>query len=650
MTGHKGWRNSPKRLVRIEDAVKVLTYITGAIGFLAVAQHVPPLFAAGFACFYFLAAVIEYKNIRFIPRGVLTVIAVLFTILTFLRLRMDNFVIPSIEALSVLLIIKLFEEKKFRDYMQIYMLSVFLLAGAALLSLDMVFLVYFGTLPLLSSTALVLLAYYSQDRELELEAASVGKIIYKSLLIPLMAVPLTVILFIVLPRTSYPLLDFLNRGGGAATIGFTDQVRLGAVSGIQEDNAIIFRASMERINDDLLYWRGIVLDYFDGTSWKSSQRASGNISAFPILAGKRIVQTIYIEPYENRYFFAIDKPMNISLQHIQRQPDLTFSQAGNISRRIRYDAWSILSETVQEKDIDRGIYLQLPGKVDIKGRMGELARRLAVTNNAEATVRSMLAFLKNGKYRYALKNLPLTSNPVEDFLFKYRYGNCEYFASAMAVMLRIDGIPSRLVGGYLGGYYNEMGKYYLVPQRNAHVWVEAYIDNKGWIRADPMPADSNISSAKNLFFTLRLMVDSFNYAWNASVINYDFEGQLSLLNALRTGIKRPAFNFKLGKEGLIRYSLLTCVAVSVLYTFFVFIQRRRAASEYILRLFLKKAGKLGYVKKKSEGLEEFVMKIEDADKRERAFLFVKEFEKYYFRDQEIKPETRRQLKHLIKVI
>jgi hypothetical protein len=638
------------RLIRIEDALKVLTYITCAIGFLSVAPHLPPLFTAGFACFYFISAVIEYRNMRFIPRWVLTIIAVLFTIFTFVRLRMDYFVIPSIEALSVLLIIKLFEEKKFRDYMQIYMLSVFLLAGAALLSLDMVFLAYFATLPLLSSTALVLLSYYSQDRELELEAASVGKIISKALLIPLMAVPLTVILFIVLPRTSYPLLDFLNRGGGAATIGFTDQVRLGTVSSIQEDSAIIFRASMEKINDDLLYWRGIVLDYFDGTSWKSSHKAGGNVSAFPILAGKRVVQTIYIEPYENKYFFALDKPMNISLEHIQRQPDLTFSQTGNISRRIKYDAWSSPSETVQEKNIDREIYLQLPVKVDKKGRIGELARRLAVMDNAEATVRSMRTFLKNGNYRFALKNLPVTSHPMEDFLFKYRYGNCEYFASAMAVMLRMDGIPSRLVGGYLGGYYNEMGKYYLVPQRNAHVWVEAYIDNKGWIRADPTPADSNISSGKNLLLTVRLLLDSFNYAWNASVINYDFEGQLLLLNALRTGIKRPAFNFRLGKEGLIRYSLFTCVAVSILYTFFLLVQRRKGASEYILRLFLKKSGRLGYVKMKSEGLEEFVMKIEDADKRESASLFVKEFEKYYFRDEEIKPETSRRLRRLIKAI
>ncbi len=639
---------SHNRLIKVENVLKVLTYAIAALGFLSVVPDLSPMFAAGFACFYFISAVIEYRRMMFIPRWVLTVIALAFTVFTFTQIRMENFVLPSVKALSVLVIIKLFEEKKFRDYMQIYLMSVLLLAGAALLSLDMVFLLYFTALTALCSTALILLTYHAQDRELALQSSVIMKIITKSLLIPLAAAPMTVILFIVLPRTNYPVFDFLNRNGGAATIGFTDQVRLGAVASIQEDTSIIFRASMEKINDDLLYWRGIVLDYFDGTSWQRSQKAGGYVSAFPMLAGRRVVQTIYLEPYENKYFFTLDKPMNISLQRVQRQPDLTFSQAGNISGRIKYDAWSILYDTIREKDIDRKMYLQLPRKVDKMDRIAELARGFVVKNNAEATVGAMLSFLKNGKYRYALKNLPLTSQPMEDFLFRYKYGNCEYFASAMAVMLRIDGIPSRLVGGYRGGYYNEMGKYYLVPQRNAHVWVEAYIDNKGWIRADPMPADINTGYRKDLLLTLRLVFDSFSYAWNASVINYDFSKQLALLNSLRTGIKRPVFNFRPAKESVIRYALFTFLAVGALYAFFLLVHKRKGVPEYILRLFLRKTGKLGYVKMKFEGLEEFVMKIGDADKRGRALLFVKEFEKYYFRDEEIKPETLRRLKHLLK--
>ncbi|MBF0506757.1 MAG: DUF3488 domain-containing transglutaminase family protein [Nitrospirae bacterium] len=645
--------------VMVEDVVKVLSYAIGAIGFLSVARHVAPLFAMGFSCLYIIAAVIDYRRIHFVPRWALTAAAISFIVFTFKRMGAENFVLPSIEALSFLLIIKLFEEKGFRDYMQIYMLSVFLLAGAALLSIDMVFLVYLVLLTALCSTALIFLTYYSQDRELALQGGVVLGITSKSLLIPMVAAPMAVLLFIMLPRTSYPMFYFFNIGGNSATAGFTDRVRLGAVSGIQEDTAISFRAGMEKIDEGQLYWRGIVLDVFDGTSWKSSLKAPADFSSLPWVAGKRIEQTIYLEPYENRYLFVLDKPRNISLQRIQRRRDLTFSQSNNITRRVKYSASSVISEISPERSIERDLYLQLPPELSGRGavktarKIENLARRLAVKNDAGATVSSMLSFLRKGNYRYTLSNLPLTRHPLEDFLFKYHRGNCEYFASAMAVMLRIDGIPSRLVGGYRGGYYNDMGKYYLVPQKNAHVWVEAYIDNKGWLRVDPTPADNTEVAGKDLFFAARLLFDTFSYYWNASVINYDFESQLSLLTSVRSGIKqlgKPHFNFAHGKESFIRYLMFSFLSAGGLYTVCVLMRKRKSASERILGLFFRKAGKLGYIKMKSEGLEEFVMKISDSVLREKAYLFVKEFERYYFRDEEINAEASRRLKHLIKTI
>src|SRR5271157_575225 len=132
----------PDRLIRIEDVVKALAYAVGALGFLSVARHLGPSLAVGFACFYFISALIDHRKVNFIPRWVLNVAAVSFIIFTYMRMSIENFVLPSVEALSVLLLIKLFEKKSFRDYMQIYMLSVFLLAGAALLSLDISFLMY----------------------------------------------------------------------------------------------------------------------------------------------------------------------------------------------------------------------------------------------------------------------------------------------------------------------------------------------------------------------------------------------------------------------------------------------------------------------------------------------------------------------------
>lgn len=646
-----------RRLIRIEDALKVLTYATAAIGFLSVARVLPPAFNAGFIAFYIIAAVIEYRKERFIPRWMMTSIALVMIIVTFWRMSMNNFVVPSVEAISVLLLVKLIEEKKFRDYMQVYMLSAFLLAGAALLSLDLVFLLYFSILPLISTAALVLLAYYAQDRELELAAASVTAIISKSLLIPLAAVPMTILLFIVLPRTSYPIFNFLNSGGSVAVTGFTDQVRLGAISSIQEESTIVFRAGMDKIDDASLYWRGIVLDYFDGTSWKNSGKAQTGVYSLHGIAGKRVTQTIYLEPYENRYFFALDFPMNISLQQVQRQPDLTFSSPDKISRRVKYYAWSILARSLPEKGIDRAAYLQLPpklaGQTGENGKVEELVHRLAVRNNPVATVRSILSFLKRGNYRYSLTDLPRTSHPLEDFLFRYRYGNCEYFASAMAVMLRMSGIPSRLVGGYRGGYYNEMGKYYMVPEKNAHVWVEAYIDNEGWIRVDPTPLDSSRFGSglrKNLLFTLRLFFDSLNYAWNASVINYDLERQLSFLASVSSGIKKPRLRFGLDKKEAMKYLVPICGVSALIYASFVLMRRRKNSAELVIGLFLEKTGRLGFVKIKSEGLEEFVRRIEDAEVREKAFVFVKEFERYYYRDEEIGPDASKRLRYLIKAI
>ncbi|MBF0560177.1 MAG: DUF3488 domain-containing protein [Nitrospirae bacterium] len=389
----------------------------------------------------------------------------------------------------------------------------------------------------------------------------------------------------------------------------------------------------------------------------SSRRADEGLYSFRGIAGKRVVQTIYLEPYENKYFFALDLPLNISLQHVQRRSDLTFFQEDRISRRIKYYAWSSLAEILPEKNIDRALYLQLPQKVYARTgkteKIEDLVKRLAVRNNAEATIKAVLSFLKNGNYRYSLNNLPQTSQPVDDFLFKYRYGNCEYFASAMAVMLRMNGIPSRLIGGYRGGYYNEMGKYYLIPEKNAHVWVEAYIDHKGWVRADPTPMDiSRFGSGprKDLFFGLRILFDSINYAWNASVINYDLEGQLSILAAVRAGIKKPVFHFSPGKYDWIKYLLFICGTSAGLCIYFVVLSRRKAPAERIISLFLKKTGRLGFVKIKSEGLEEFVMRIDDAGIRERALVFVKEFERYYYRDEEISPGSSKRLRNLIKDI
>ncbi|MCL5021783.1 MAG: DUF3488 and transglutaminase-like domain-containing protein [Nitrospirae bacterium] len=631
-------------LIKIEDAVKVLTYVIVLAGFLSVVRHIEMSYALAFASLYLVSLHCEYRKRFLIPRWLLNIIAVGLILLTFHRAQTDDFVTAVVEALLVLLGIKLLENKRFRDYMQMYLIVIFLLAGSALLSIDMDFFLYFTALVFLATTATIFLAYYAEDGALALKVSTIMKLALGSSLISLIALPVTLFMFVILPRTPYPLLNFLNKQAQSST-GFTDTVRLGNVSDIQEDATVIFRAQTERIADRFLYWRGIVLDYFDGAAWQSRHRPEDERPSR--IAGRQVHQTIYLEPYGNRYLFALDKPTRISLRRAAKNTDLTYSFLENVSRRTAYDSLSTLSEVIPEKDVDREVYLQLPGAH--LGQTAELAKSLAAGKTEEEIVNAILAYLRAGDYRYSLHKLPVSGNPIEDFLFNHKYGNCEYFASAMAVMLRAAGIPSRLVGGYRGGFYNETGKYYLVPQRNAHVWVEAFLEKKGWVRLDPTPAgiENFVSPAKEaLLFKVSLLLDAMNYYWNALVINYNFSKQITFFYRLKSGIGKRRLRI-VGSEAAIKYfcALLGLAAA-------IFFLRRRVfrtipPEEQVLADFFRAMEKLGYRKRPAEGLEEFVSGIEKGVTREKAFRFVREFEKYFYRDRRLGRGDMRKLKQLL---
>lgn len=632
-------RNSSS--IKVDSAVKVLTYFIVAIGASSVVRDIGLFYPLVFLCLFLISLYLDYRRRLFIPRWLLTGAALSVIVVTLFRIHVDDLADASLGALLILLALKLLIDKRFRDYMQIYLIVLFLLTGSALLSLDIEFLFYLIALFFLVSIAMVLLTYCSQDSTLEIPVSSMRAIVSKSALIPLAAIPLTLFMFIILPRTSYPLFFSLQKGTGAHT-GFSDTVRLGNVSDIQEDAAVIFRAHMERVDEDSLYWRGIVFDTFDGILWQSMHKDPPDRGKPPLLSGRRIPQTIYLEPYGNKYLFALDKPSSITLRYVTGYRDLTHSLPFTLSNRIRYETLSVLSDVFVEQEIDRSVYLQLP-----EGRLvrtKDLARSLS-QGTQEDTIQEMLNFLKSGEYRYSLENLPLSSNPLEDFLFSHKYGNCEYFASTMAVMLRMAGIPSRVVGGYRGGYYNDAGEYYIVPQKNAHVWVEAYLENGKWKRFDPTPAGIEHFASftrKDIFFEVKVLLDTLNYYWNALVINYDFAKQMTLLQKLRS-LKKPRFHFSLTREQLLGYSAALMALILLVWLIYRWFYKKRAPEERLKEAFIRKMAKHGYRKAPSEGLEEFVSRIEEAPLQERAYRFVREFERLYYKDI---PLTRQEMKRL----
>ena len=626
----------------IEAIATGITYLVGALGVFSVWSQVGLLYPVFFLALFLSSLFLEFRKTFFIPRWVLNMLSLSVLALSLVRLRSEDLVITTLEALIILIGIKFLEEKKFRDHMQIYLMTVLLLSGSSLLSSGLVFLVYLVCLVFLLTPAIVLLTCLSQDSALRLDAAIVTKIVAKSLLMPALAVPLTAFMFVVLPRTSYPLLHFLNKGDKAKT-GFADNVALGRVSEIQEDPNIIFRAHMERVDGDSLYWRGVVFNHFDGKEWRASGDKIPDRPRLSAARGKRIIQTIYLEPYENRYLFAADKPAVVSMRNVVARTDLTFSLPENVGRRIQYEAVSVLSGTIPAGIPDRSVYLQLPEH--LPEGMTDLVRQLSLHKNPPEIIRTLIAFFAKGDYTYSLKDLPVTTDPLGDFLFRYRYGNCEYFASALAVMLRVAGVPSRVVGGYRGGYYNAIGSYYAVPQKNAHVWVEAYLEGAGWIRLDPTPASADRFGAdgRDIRLRMQLLFDSLNYYWNAAVIGYDFRKQTALFRkfpeALQ-GMARPKITWPFRKYGAVKsaaFFFLTAAGLAVIYYAFAF--RRTSVEKRLLERFLRRMARHGYLRKQSEGLEEFVSKIADEDLQERASAFVKEFERHYYKDRLLSKET-----------
>jgi hypothetical protein len=219
---------------------------------------------------------------------------------------------------------------------------------------------------------------------------------------------------------------------------------------------------------------------------------------------------------------------------------------GPLTKRIRYQGFSKPGATLDQQitSQERKQNLQLPD--DFSPPIRELAREIATGAKSPAeTAERFLAFFRRG-FTYSLENPPAVGDPLEDFLLRRRSGYCEYYASALATMLRATGIPARVVAGYLGGKYNENGNYYIVTQAAAHTWVEAYLGEEGWSRLDATPAAEEgyggTFASRNLP-PMRLWIDSLRMKWNSWIIQYDRQAQVDIIrktSRVRLNLSRPS--------------------------------------------------------------------------------------------------------------
>jgi transglutaminase-like putative cysteine protease len=377
-------------------------------------------------------------------------------------------------------------------------------------------------------------------------------------------------LFFFFPRFSA---GYLGRAGFNSSLmtGFTENVELGQIGEIKKDSAVVMRVQTGKpLGYNLLRWRGIALTTFDGKRWSSAERTPQTLSPsadgwiYPSdptqkldSPGPGILYTVFLEPLATDAIFVPGKVISLKgnftgeggnsfsamrRSYIFRDSTGTLLNPFHNYGAIRYVGFSRLPPMNAAKlrltstDYSRDItdtYLQIPR---LDPRIPELARQ--ITKNAKTPFDKALvmeSFLRD-RFTYTLS---LTGKPGDDplahFLFDTRAGHCEYFASAMTIMLRTLGIPAREVNGFLPGEYNDLGGDYIVRASDAHSWVEVYFPGNDWQVFDPTPAAPENSAG----FLSRLgqYADWMEITWNEWVIGYDFAHQLVLAQNLQRNSK-----------------------------------------------------------------------------------------------------------------
>jgi transglutaminase-like putative cysteine protease len=375
------------------------------------------------------------------------------------------------------------------------------------------------------------------------------------------------VLFFFFPRFSA---GYLGRASFNPSLmsGFTENVELGQIGEIKKNSAVVMRVQTGKpIGYDRLRWRGIALTSFDGRRWSTPEHNAQKLqpdddgwirtAEVPHKTDSpkpEMIYTVYLEPLATDAIFVPGKVISLkgnfngensnSFAAIRRtyifrdSTDTLLNPFHNYSA-IRYAGFSLLlpmdatklraASTEYSIDI-ASTYLQLPHELD--PRIPELAKQ--ITKNARTPFDKSLAiesYLRN-RFTYTLN---LTGKPGDDplahFLFETRAGHCEYFASAMTIMLRTLGIPTREVNGFLPGEYNDLGGDYIVRASDAHSWVEVYFPGLDWQTFDPTPAAPENESG----FLTRLgqYADWMEITWSEWVIGYDFAHQMVMAQSLQ---------------------------------------------------------------------------------------------------------------------
>ncbi len=375
------------------------------------------------------------------------------------------------------------------------------------------------------------------------------------------------LIFLVLPRQTGATRTQSGAPMARHLTGFDEEVQLGQLGEILENDSVVMTVELADEQgqptrpDDEPLWRGVTMLRYESGRWHRQNRGTQAVVSFKddprMKTGKLIRQRIKLEPLDSPALFGI-RPMLDTSSFSQASPpsfstnDGTLFRSDVFSGEYDYEVVSDRTATGPQSheappSTEDDAFLSMPP--GLKAKLRAIAEPVvagidpAGTAGTTARARALEAFLReSGKFTYTLQMeiIDHTIDPVEDFLVNRKSGHCEYFASALALLLRSVDIRSRVVNGFKGGDWNELTESLNVRQKHAHSWVEAYagITNPEklpvWIALDPTPVaerKQSIARVGGFAGNFRPITDSLRHVWIFYVIGYDHDRQDRLIYA-----------------------------------------------------------------------------------------------------------------------
>jgi transglutaminase-like putative cysteine protease len=511
--------------------------------FIAFTREVSPLFWGGALVSLAVGAYFQANRQRLLQSAVtfLTVLIVAFGVVDLFYIA-ANYLIAIVDLVLLLLCLKALSSYRVADNLQMMGLSFLLVLAAAVITADAMFGILFLGYIFSGLSALVLQNLRGHWENSGGDTEILGRrrgVLGRAFAVAIVALCFGILVFTLVLYFAFPRVGFriwkADIGPRNRVAGFSDSVRLNDVGRIQTNPAIAFRVEypddggIPGEDSGLRRFRGVVLENFDGYVWKESSgkvepaQRSGRMEWSA--QGKRPEATLLVSPEPNYSSVLFAPRGTVSIKGPFASVGLLPSgdwvaERANWSR-LSYEIG--VAEVAPDQSLPTEAHTSVPENATPRMRslLEEWGGGLGGVALAE---RLTLRLASELSYTTELADDTVDS-PLDRFLFETRKGHCELFAASLAVLLRMEGIPTRLVNGFQGG--DEWDSNSVVfRDLHAHSWVEAYFPGKGWVEFDPTPPTTDELSWQQE--ALRQYFDTLTRArlfWGRWFVDYDFGDQ-----------------------------------------------------------------------------------------------------------------------------